>query len=134
MSEQKPEENNLTAGGKIREFRIKADCSIKEMSERTKIQPGVIKLIENDGWEKTLAAATWRGFVRILARELKFNPEEIFKTAEKSKTLSEPEKKRIFLLPLVLPRFNYWLYLGTVILIILLLHWLSRIFVLMFWK
>jgi hypothetical protein len=90
-------------------------------------------MIESDRWAQTLSVTTYRGFIGIIGRELNFDPEKVLGNLKNSVDFDNGGK-RIFLLPLNLPKFNYGLYFLIFMGVIFFLHWLGRLYIFLFWR
>lgn len=130
------ETQKKTPGEIIKEFREKAGLTIEQLEGITKIHHRILKLIEEDNWTGAISFSNYQGLIKILAREFKFNPEIILnkrRGAISRIQTASGAKKRIFLLPIIFPVFNYFYYFLFFTGLIFILHGLSRIYAGIFW-
>lgn len=128
------EKNSPKISQIIRAGREEAGHSRESLAKITKIHPRIIEAIEKDAWGKSLSLTNYKGFLKILSRELKISPDELLALVEKeNRSQGGSPRKRIFLMPLISQKFNYFYYFLIVILTLFFLHWLSRLLAKFFW-
>ena len=65
-------------GPALRAYRERCGVTIEELSSRTKINPAIIRALEDDNFEDTPKARVYvRGFVRCIAEELHLDPNAV---------------------------------------------------------
>ena len=67
----------MTIGSELREAREQRGISLAEISERTKIRQSVLRAIENDDFEGLPGSVIMRGFLKLYAREVGLNPDDV---------------------------------------------------------
>jgi cytoskeleton protein RodZ len=67
----------MTIGSELREAREQRGISLREISERTKIRQSVLRAIENDHFEGLPGSVIMRGFLKLYAREVGLDPDDV---------------------------------------------------------
>jgi cytoskeletal protein RodZ len=67
----------MTIGSELREAREQRGISLREISERTKIRQSVLRAIESDDFEGLPGSVIMRGFLKLYAREVGLNPDDV---------------------------------------------------------
>lgn len=67
----------MTIGTELRQAREEKGMSLRELSERTKLRPAVLRAIEADQLEQLPGGIITRGFLKVYAREIGLDPDEI---------------------------------------------------------
>jgi cytoskeleton protein RodZ len=67
----------MTIGSDLREAREQRGVSLKEIAERTKIRLPVLRAIENDDFRLVPGSVIMRGFLKLYAREVGLDPDDI---------------------------------------------------------
>src|SRR5438552_13209668 len=92
-------------GDDLRQARIAQKRSIEDIARATKINPSLLRAIENDAFSRVPGGLFTRGFLRAYAREVGLNPEEIVEryraeyepapTVAPEETPKPPERERL---------------------------------------
>lgn len=67
----------MTIGSELREAREQRGISLAQISERTKIRQSVLRAIENDDFEGLPGSVIMRGFLKLYAREVGLDPNDV---------------------------------------------------------
>jgi len=68
------------SGDLLRRIRLARGFELEEIAERTKISKTYLRAIEEENYLATPAPAYLRGFVKVMARELRIDPEQVART------------------------------------------------------
>ena len=69
--------SDVTIGAELKQAREQRGVSLRELSERTQIRVPVLRAIESDDFQRLPRGAIMRGFLKLYAREVELDPEEI---------------------------------------------------------
>jgi cytoskeleton protein RodZ len=67
----------MTIGADLRRAREERNVSLRELADRTKIRVPVLRAIENDDFKNVPGGVILRGFLKLYAREVGLDPDEI---------------------------------------------------------
>jgi cytoskeleton protein RodZ len=81
----------MTIGSELREAREQRGISLREISERTKIRQSVLRAIESDDFEGLPGSVIMRGFLKLYAREVGLDPDDVGRryTAQAAESAAE---------------------------------------------
>jgi cytoskeleton protein RodZ len=115
-----------SAGEFLKAERLRKNLTIKELAQRTKIGSFTLVALEAGNEELLPPAAYVKGFIKLIARELEFNPDEVLAFYEKRIREEHPPsqakdlKKNTWLFPL--PVYAVPLISGAVLLLLCALY------------
>jgi cytoskeletal protein RodZ len=67
----------MAIGSDLREAREQRGLTLRDISERTKIRQAVLRAIENDDFQGLPGSVIMRGFLKLYAREVGLDPDDI---------------------------------------------------------
>lgn len=67
----------MTIGSELRAARERHGLSLKALAKRTTIRVSVLRAIENDDFQHVPGSVIMRGFLKLYAREVELDPEDI---------------------------------------------------------
>lgn len=98
-----------TPGALLREKREKSNKSLEEIASVTKIRKSILQAIEEDRYDLLPPPSYVRGFLKLYAREVEFDPDEILRQYGKAlksiKAKESPKKEQREFQPLIPRRY-----------------------------
>lgn len=116
-----------TPGTLLREARLEAGFSEREVEDRLNLMPGYVGILERDDYQSLRSPAFARGYVRAYGQLMKLNETELLAAFDEQRENWEQEKKRIETRSLQLQSTGLGVVVGlaTLLLLFFVLWWWS---------